>query len=69
MTSYTIVCSSCGATNRIPADKEGKTGRCGSCHTLLAPLYYRPQHLTEYSFDSFAESYPGMILAVFWAPW
>ena len=69
MTSHTIVCSSCGTANRIPADKEGKAGRCGSCHARLAPLYTRPQPLNENNFDPFVNSYSGPVLAVFWAPW
>lgn len=69
MPSYTIVCDSCGKANRIPADKEGKAGRCGNCHATLAPLYCHPQQLTEGSFDPFISSYPGTILAIFWAPW
>jgi len=69
MSSYTVVCHSCGAANRIPANKEGKVGRCGKCQAALAPLYHQPQHLTERSFDPFINSYPGPILAVFWAPW
>jgi uncharacterized paraquat-inducible protein A len=69
MSTYTVTCSTCGTANRIPADKEGKTGRCGRCHAALAPLYYRPQPLTERTFDPFLQSYPGPVLAEFWAPW
>jgi thioredoxin 2 len=69
MSSYTIVCNSCGTANRIPVDKEGKTGRCGNCRAALAPLCCHPQNLTEGSFDPFVNRYPGTILAVFWAPW
>jgi len=69
MASYTINCNSCGTANRIPAGKEGKSGRCGQCRTPLPPLYYQPQPLTKSNFDPFVASYPGTILAVFWAPW
>lgn len=69
MSTYSVSCSSCGAVNRVPADKEGKTGRCGSCRARLTPLYFRPQQLAERSFDPFIAGYPGPILAVFWAPW
>jgi thioredoxin 2 len=64
-----IVCPSCGAVNRIPEDKEGKKGRCGSCHAELPPLYSHPQQLTAGSFDNFVANYPGPVLAEFWAPW
>jgi thioredoxin 2 len=69
MSNYTISCKACGTANRIPADKEGKAGRCGRCHAALAPLYYRPQSLTQGTFDLFLQGYPGPILAEFWAPW
>jgi thioredoxin 2 len=60
MSSYIVTCSACGTANRIPADKEGESGRCGRCHAALAPLYFRPQP---------TQGYPGPILAEFWAPW
>ena len=69
MTSYTVTCPSCHAANRIPADKEGKAGRCGSCHGALPPLYRHPQALSQSSFDPFVRAWPGPILAEFWAPW
>jgi hypothetical protein len=68
-TSYTVTCPSCGTGNRIPADKEGIKGHCGSCHAVLPPLYLQPQQLDENTFDSFVRSYPGPVLAEFWAPW
>ena len=69
MSTFVVACNVCGTANRIPADKEGKAGRCGNCHTDLPPMYYRPQQLTEQSFDSFIKGYGGPVLAEFWAPW
>lgn len=69
MPAYTITCRHCGTANRIPAEREGQSGRCGSCHTPLPPLYFRPQKLGERSFDPFVQAYPGPVLAEFWAPW
>lgn len=69
MSTYVVTCSFCGTANRVPADKEGKSGRCGNCRNELPPLYYRPQQLTEHSFDTFIKSYSGPVLAEFWAPW
>ena len=69
MSGYVVTCGSCGTANRIPADKEGKAGRCGNCHRELPPMYYQPQQLTERSFDAFIKGYHGPILAEFWAPW
>ena len=69
MSSYIVTCSACGTGNRIPAEMEGKKGRCGSCQADLKPLYYRPQPLTDSSFNVFIANYPGPVLAEFWAPW
>jgi len=69
MPSYNVTCSACGTTNRIPADKQGRSGRCGTCHAALLPMYFQPQVLNDRTFDSFVNSYHGPVLAEFWAPW
>ena len=69
MSSYTVKCRSCGASNRVPAEKEGVAGQCGSCKAALPKLYYQPQQLTDGSFDAFVNGYDGPVLAEFWAPW
>jgi thioredoxin 2 len=66
--NYIVKCPSCGTGNRIPADKEGLRGHCGSCKTTLPPLYCHPQQMTDRTYDSFISSYPGPVLAEFWAP-
>ena len=66
--NYLIICNSCKTKNRVPASSEGKSGRCGNCHTLLQPLYLRPVALSDNSFDSFLRDSPGSILAEFWSP-
>jgi len=68
MTTYTVTCGSCGATNRIPADKQGRTGRCGTCRATLLPMYYQPQSLGDRTFDGFIQGYGGTVLAEFWSP-
>lgn len=69
MASYLVTCGACGTANRIPVEKEGLSGRCGSCRAVLTPLYVRPRPLTESSFDEFVRGYQGPVLAEFWAPW
>ena len=66
--SYIIPCPSCGASNRILADKEGLCGHCGSCRATLPILYCQPRQVSERTFDTFVSSYPGPVLAEFWAP-
>lgn len=69
MPTYVVTCNFCGTANKVPAEKEGKSGRCGSCRNDLPPLYYRPQQLNERTFDAFVKGYNGPVLAEFWAPW
>lgn len=69
MGSYIVRCTSCGTSNRIPAEKEGVPGQCGNCRAALPALYRQPQQLTERSFDDFISRYDGPVLAEFWAPW
>jgi hypothetical protein len=69
MDSYQITCKSCGASNRIPSDKQGVSGKCGKCHSGLPAIYWQPQPVNEATFDSFVRGYDGPILAEFWAPW
>lgn len=69
MSTYVVTCTYCGTANRIPADKEGRTGHCGNCRKDLAPLYYQLKPLTDSTFDAFIRGYSGPVLAEFWAPW
>lgn len=69
MSTYGVTCNFCGTKNKVPAEKEGKHGRCGNCHKELPPMYYRPQPLSESTFDAFVNGYIGLVLAEFWAPW
>jgi thioredoxin family protein len=69
MSSHIVNCNACGTANRIPADKQGKAGRCGNCHAILPALYFQPQQLNERTFDDFIRSCGSPVLAEFWAPW
>jgi len=69
MSSYLVICKSCGTANRVPAEKEGVAGHCGNCQATLPPLYYRPLQVSDQNFDSFLSRYDGPVLAEFWAPW
>jgi thioredoxin 2 len=69
MKNQLVSCRACGATNRVPAEKEGKEGTCGNCGKPLPPLYLHPVPLTDATFDSFIQRYPLPVLAEFWAPW
>jgi len=67
--TYLIPCPACGTDNRVPAESEGRAGKCGTCHAALPALYTRPVPLNDRTFDSFMQNYPGPVVAEFWAPW
>jgi thioredoxin 2 len=68
-THFTMHCPSCGTVNRIPADKEGMHGRCGTCKADLPALYSKPLALDDAGFDTFVNNCGLPVLAEFWAPW
>jgi len=63
-----IRCSSCGANNRVPAEKlqAGAQPVCGRCK---APLSAGPTILTDATFREEIERSPLPILVDMWAPW
>ncbi len=67
--TYLMRCPSCGVANRVPAASEGRAGKCGECYAALPALYTVPVVLSDRNFDAFVTSYPGALLAEFWAPW
>src|SRR5215470_2202776 len=71
--SQLIRCPSCGATNRVPADrwKPGLAPVCGRCKTPLAGVAssHHPVIVTDASFDAEVEGSPMPVLVDLWAPW
>jgi len=63
-----IRCSSCGANNRVPAERlqAGAQPVCGRCKT---PLSAGPTILTDATFREEIERSPLPILVDMWAPW
>ena len=66
-TSYHLVCPSCAAVNRIPADRPAAAGKCGSCGARL--FAGRPSALTAASFDRHLREDGVPLLVDFWATW
>ena len=62
-------CSNCGAANRIPVEKLGKTAKCGRCkQPLAAPA--RPVSVdSEADFAALLQRAPGPVVVDFWAAW
>jgi thioredoxin 2 len=65
-----IRCPSCGATNRVPAEKmaQGLKPVCGRCQTPL-PVDDKPVTVTDATFAAEVERSPVPVLLDMWAPW
>jgi thioredoxin 2 len=66
-----IRCSTCGATNRVPAEKirQGLQPVCGRCKTPLASADHKPVTITDATFSAEVERSPVPVLLDMWAPW
>ena len=62
-----VVCTHCGATNRMPASRLGEGAKCGSCKEPLLPGH--PFELTKATFDRHVASNDLPVVVDFWAPW
>ena len=64
-----IPCSSCGAKNRIPADKQHLTPKCGRCGApLSAGQNGTVRELTDQNFQETVENSPLPVLVDFYSP-
>jgi thioredoxin 2 len=62
-----VVCPSCAALNRVPAERLGGGPACGRCH---GPLFRgEPLALDAATFDRHATRGDLPLLVDFWAPW
>ena len=62
-----VVCTACGAANRIPERRLGDGPKCGQCHE---PLFGRPPaDLDETAFARQIARSDIPVLVDFWAPW
>jgi thioredoxin 2 len=62
-----LVCPSCLAANRVPADRLADRPLCGRCHAALLPT--EPLALSDASFDRYVGSSDMPVLVDFWADW
>lgn len=61
------VCAHCNATNRIPAQSEGKEINCGRCHK---PLFGEaPLSVNAAGFQAQISKSDVPVVVDFWAPW
>ena len=65
-----VICTSCGAINRVPAhdpEKPLQQAKCGKCHN---PLFKgQPIKLNENNFQGYLEKSDLPIVVDFWAGW
>lgn len=62
-----IVCPHCAATNRLPADRPAKAGKCGACHRPLFDGH--PAPVSAAAFDKHRRNNSIPVLVDVWAPW
>ena len=62
-----VVCPSCDATNRIPADKLTANPSCGKCHKALFNSH--PVTLNSGNFQKHVNRNDLPVVVDFWAPW
>lgn len=62
-----IVCSHCGATNRIPEDRSYLQARCGKCKQSV--YTGTPVELNDQLFSKFISQNDLPVVVDFWATW
>jgi len=65
--SNIVVCPNCGAKNRIPADKQHLTPKCGRCGTRLVATGVVVE-LTDQNFQQVVENSSLPVLVDFYSP-
>lgn len=68
--SLILVCSKCGAKNRVPISRIEETPKCGKCKTALATdILSRTVNVTDNTFDREVLGSALPVLVDCWAPW
>jgi thioredoxin 2 len=65
--SEQIVCPTCNALNRVPADRPAGGANCGACHGKLFDAV--PIQVNEANFERHLRSDSIPLLLDIWAPW
>jgi len=67
MSDERVVCVACGAINRLPAEKDGASGKCGSCGK---PLFSgQPVDLSATLLERQIRKGTLPVVVDVWAPW
>jgi len=62
-----VVCATCLAVNRVPAERLRQSPKCGKCHQAL--FSGQPIALNQASFQKFLAGEDLPVVVDFWAPW
>ncbi len=62
-----LVCSNCGALNRVPVSRMADRPVCGRCQQSLLPN--QPLELNDRNFLKYVTRSEVSVLVDFWAPW
>ena len=62
-----VVCPHCDSTNRMPADRLGRAGKCGRCHRAL--FTGEPVALDQARFAKHLAASDLPLIVDFWAAW
>lgn len=65
--SVHVVCPSCGAINRVPAERPARQANCGTCHQKL--FARTPVMADAAAFERHIGRSDIPVLVDFWAPW
>ena len=65
--SFRLTCTTCGQTNRVPADKIGAGPKCGTCGDPLASG--KVAELDTPTHDKMVRGDTMPVLVDYWAPW
>jgi len=68
MDSTILVCPSCGTKNRIPADKQHLTPKCGRCGASLARVNVGVVELGDHDFQQVISATDKPVLVDFYSP-
>lgn len=70
MKNTLVVCTSCGAKNRVPVDKLQQGPKCGRCGESLtgAPVTGMVIEITDSNFSQVVEQSPIPVLVDFYSP-
>jgi thioredoxin 2 len=69
--SFIVICSKCGASNRIPKSRAGRKAFCGKCHAPIGTVgpQTHPVSASDANFSNEVLNSPDTVLVDFWAPW